>query len=58
MQANHGRHVTSVYRFSLPGRWESRSALLEEEVPKRSGGSAPPELEVVNRSRPKLDYDN
>ena len=35
------------------GRWKSRSALLEEEVPKRSGGSTPPELEVVNRSRPK-----
>ena len=30
------------------GRWKSRSALLEEEVPKRSGGIAPPELEVMN----------
>ena len=35
------------------GRWKSRGAVLEREVPKRSDGSAPPELEVMNRSRPK-----
>ena len=34
MQVNHGRHVASVYLF----QWKSRSALLEREVPKRSGG--------------------
>ena len=32
------------------GRWKSRS--LEREVPKRSDGSAPPELEAMNQSRP------
>ena len=47
-----GPHFTSVYRFSLPCREVEEQSALLEEVPKRSGGSAPPELEVVNRSRP------
>ena len=42
--------TTSLFQV---GRWKSRSALLEREVPKRSDGSAPPGLEVMNRSRPK-----
>ena len=45
--------ILSTASLFQVGRWKSRSALLEEEVPKRSGGSAPPELEVMNRSRPK-----
>ena len=40
--------TTSLFQVS---RWKSRSALLEREVRKRSD-SAPPELEVKNRSRP------
>ena len=44
--------TTSLFHV---GRWKSRSALLEREVPKRLGGSTPPELEVMNQSRVKTD---
>ena len=52
MLENHGCHVTSVYGFSLPGRWKSKSALLERKALKRSDSSTPLELAMMNRSHP------